>query len=192
MQDTNAPARARISPCPNTDVPARLVGLRGDESDLYRAHHRTLIAATRRMLRADEALIEDACQFAWVQFCRFQPDRGEPVFAWLRKVAYHEGLRLLRHDARYPRAVERVSTEEGMALVGLEPDETPGAVAIEDELEARRALRAVARLPERQREYVELRLAGHTYEEIVAITGRTYTNVNKHLTRAREALRAAA
>ena len=58
-------------------------------------------------------------------------------------------------------------------------------------MEARAALDALAQLPERQRRYLELLVAGYRYEEIVELTGATYTNVNKHLTRARARVREA-
>lgn len=49
---------------------------------------------------------------------------------------------------------------------------------IDDAIEARRALRRLAELPERQRQDVTLRVAGFSYTEIREITGgRTYTNV---------------
>ena len=63
---------------------------------------------------------------------------------------------------------------------------------IDDALEARRALRSLAALPERQRQDLSLRVAGFSYREIAQITGgRTYTNVNKHLAKARARIRLA-
>jgi len=58
---------------------------------------------------------------------------------------------------------------------------------------ARREARAQrpASLPERQRRHLTLLIAGYRYEEIVRLTGATYTNVNKHLTRARASIRGA-
>ena len=63
-------------------------------------------------------------------------------------------------------------------------------MTVEDQLEALEALRALARLPDRQRQDLALRVAGFSYREIAAMTGgRTYTNVNKHLVKARAAIR---
>jgi DNA-directed RNA polymerase specialized sigma24 family protein len=65
-------------------------------------------------------------------------------------------------------------------------------VTIEDQLEALEALRALAGLPDRQRQDLSLRVPGFSYREIAAMTdGRTYTNVNKHLVKARARIRRA-
>lgn len=69
-------------------------------------------------------------------------------------------------------------------------------VAARDSVEAahlaRDALRALAALPERQRRYLELRVAGFSYREIAGLTGSSYTSVNKQLTRARARVKLAA
>jgi len=45
----------------------------------------------------------------------------------------------------------------------------------------------LAGLPERQREYLSLLVAGFSYREIAELSGgRTLTNVNKHLAKARD------
>src|SRR5215217_4141800 len=63
---------------------------------------------------------------------------------------------------------------------------------LEDQLEALEALRALAGLSNSQRRDLSLRVAGFTYREIAAMTnGRTFTNVNKHLVKARAAIRRA-
>ena len=52
--------------------------------------------------------------------------------------------------------------------------------------DAREALRALATLPERQRTDLALKAAGYSYEEIRLLTpGRTFTNVNESLVKAR-------
>ena len=68
--------------------PARM--LRGDETQLYKDHSSALRAAVRHFVNADDAVIEDACSFAWLQLMRHQPDRGPTLFAWLRTVAVRE------------------------------------------------------------------------------------------------------
>ena len=63
-------------------------------------------------------------------------------------------------------------------------------MTVEDQLQALEALRALAALPDRQRQDLSLRVGGFSYREIAAMTdGRTYTNVNKHLVKARVAIR---
>jgi DNA-directed RNA polymerase specialized sigma24 family protein len=68
----------------------------------------------------------------------------------------------------------------------------PGRVTLDDAIEARRALRLLAGLPTRQREDLSLFIAGFTYAEIRELTGgRSYTNVDKHLKKARARVRLA-
>jgi DNA-directed RNA polymerase specialized sigma24 family protein len=110
--------------------------------------------------------------------------RRETVLAWLRVVAIHEAYRLCATQRNAH--LEDLDHSEGWdALI-------PARVTIDDTIEARRALRLLAELPERQREDFSLLVAGFTYAEIRDMTGgRTYTNVNKHLAKARARIRRA-
>ncbi len=156
---------------------------RGDEDDLYRRHHRKLQRAVARVVNAPHELIEDACQSAWTIMLRCQPERGV-IFAWLRVVAIHEAYRLC--GAQRDAHLEDLVHSEGWEAVIADRR------TIDDAIEARRALRRLAELPERQRQDLTLRVAGFSYTEIREITGgRTYTNVNKHLTKARARIRRA-
>ena len=67
--------------------------LRGDEATLFAAHHDALRRAVRHDVHGPDALIEDACQTAWMILLRAQPDRAT-VFAWLLAVATHEAWRM--------------------------------------------------------------------------------------------------
>jgi DNA-directed RNA polymerase specialized sigma24 family protein len=157
---------------------------RGNEDDLYRRHHCNLERAVARVVSAPREMIEDACQSAWTIMLRRQPDRTT-IFAWLRVVAIHEAYRLS--------AIERREVHlEDLAIEGDWETILAGRVTVEDQLEALEALRAIAALPDAQRRDLTLRVAGFTYREIAAMTGgRTYTNVNKHLVKARTAIRRA-
>lgn len=169
----------------------RLVALRGDEADLYTRHHRALRRAVAGRVRMSADLVEEACQQAWLILLRRQPDRGATLFAWLVTVAIHEGYRLsaidrrdLSLDAPAPAADEWVPGHQGHRIVDRD--------VVDESLEARRALRALAALTGRQRQYAVLRVAGLSYREIAAREGVTYTNVNKHLTKASRRLKDAA
>jgi DNA-directed RNA polymerase specialized sigma24 family protein len=83
-------------------MPTTIVA-RGDEAELYLLHHDRLVRAVARTVNAPAALVEDACQTAWLILLRRQPDR-DTVFGWLRTVAVHEAYRLSR-DERRARAV---------------------------------------------------------------------------------------
>jgi len=112
---------------------------------------------------------EDACQIAWVILLRRQPDRGPMLFGWLRTVAIHEAYRLSRAERRDIRLEDLGDRGAWDELLG-------GRAALEDVVEARRALRVLAGLPERQHEYVSLLVAGFRYREIGELAGgRTMT-----------------
>lgn len=156
---------------------------RGDEDRLYRQHHRELQRVVARAVRAPRELIEDACQTAWANLLRTQPDRYA-IFAWLRVVAIHEAYRLAAIDRR-ARHLKRLNIDEHdwQELIA-EPRTLDEAVA------ALEALRTLASLPERQRSDLTLKVAGYSYEEIRVLTpGRTFTNVSKSLVKARGTIR---
>ena len=157
------------------DVP-RLRLLRGDEAQLFRTYEVALHCAVRAKVQAPESLIEDACSFAWLQFLRCQPDRAT-AFPWLRLVAVRECWRLSRRERRDAHLEE---------LPGFQP---PAPDTVESGVEARRALHTLASLPGRQRRYLTLLVSGHSYDEITRHCDVTYTNVNKHLARARRTIR---
>jgi DNA-directed RNA polymerase specialized sigma24 family protein len=158
---------------------------RGDEDDLDRRDHRDLKRAVAHAVNASGELIEDACQTAWTILLRNQPDRYA-IFAWLRVVAIHEAYRLSaieRRDAH----LERLANEDGDWH-----ETTADPRSLDAAVEAREALRVVASLPQRQRDDLALLVAGYSYREIAEITGgRTYTNVNKALVKARARIRLA-
>lgn len=168
-----------------------LVALRGDEADLYTRHHAALRRGVARTVNASPELIEDACQAAWTILLRAQPDRSTTLLAWLRTVAVHEAYRLLRRD-RATVSLDGLTSADRDIGDGP-PDDWLSALAenrLDEQLEARRALVALASLPARQRQYVTWKVAGHSYREIAELAGgATYTNVNKHLARGRRRLR---
>jgi len=114
---------------------------------------------------------------------RSQPQRPT-IFAWLRVVAIHEAYRLSateRRDARLEHLTDDSGNWEALFA---------DCRSLDAALEAREALRALAALPARQRDDLSLLIAGYSYSEIAEITGgRTRTNVNKALVKARQRLR---
>jgi DNA-directed RNA polymerase specialized sigma24 family protein len=164
-------------------MPSTTVG-RGDEAELYLRHHDRLVQAVGRVVNAPAALVEDACQTAWLVLLRRQPDRGPTLFGWLRTVAVHEAYRLSRVDRRHAQLEDLVEGGEWEAFVG-------GGPSLEDAIEARRALAVLAALPHVQREDLALVVAGFGYAEIARLGAhcRSTNNVNKHLVKARERIR---
>ena len=160
-------------------------GPHGDEEEIYRRHHRELRRAVNHAVNAEPELIEDACQTAWTILLRRQPDR-DTIFGWLRTVAIREAYRLSAVDRRDAR-LEHLCPEGGDWQ-----DITADPRSLDDVLDALEALRAVASLPERQRNDLALKIAGYSYAEIRELTpGRTATNVNKALEKARARIRLA-
>jgi RNA polymerase sigma factor (sigma-70 family) len=166
---------------------------RGDEPELFRRHHERLLRLVARDTCAPPALAEDACAFAWLQLLRHQPER-ERIVGWLRVVARHEALRLLRQQwgTRPLEVPTRAHWDEQTGEPLTLAERIPAPVDTELAVEAREALRALAGLRWRRRRALELKLAGYSYREITKILGVTYTNVNRHLTEARAELREAA
>jgi RNA polymerase sigma factor (sigma-70 family) len=156
--------------------------LRGDEDELYRRHHHDLRRVVTHAVNAPRELIDDACQNAWTIMLRTQPDRTS-IFGWLYVVATREAFRLCERERRH------------LHLESMLPDGSWDAViadafSIDDILEAREALSILASLPERQRADLSLLVAGFSYREIAQMTGgRTHTNVNKHIAKARARVR---
>ena len=153
--------------------------LQGDEAALYAELQPKLMRLLRGRVRAREQTLEDACSTAWVQLIRYQPERGESLLGWLYVVACREAYRLLELDARVP------SFEPAVLVALAGADERAGelrAVALE-------ALEALGALPERQRRLLAAKAAGHSYVELVELERSSYSAVNRHLTRARNAVR---
>lgn len=161
--------------------------LHGDEALLFERLHPRLLRFLRRQIAASDALIDDAVSHAWVQLLRCQPHR-ESVYGWLCKVAIHEAYRLSqreRRDIRLDGFTAGADDETLEPATALTLEETS-----EQRATAREALTVLAGLPIRQRRFLALKAGGHSYDEICAQTGASYTNVNKHLTRARDNIRA--
>lgn len=164
--------------------------LRGDEADLFAEHHDGLLRSVKRAVNAPEAMIEDACQFAWTQLIRTQPERGPRLFGWLRTVAIHEAYRLSWSQRRDTALEDLAARQENGGSIRDEWEALiEGSVDLDSQLEAKRGLSILASLPERESRYLTLFVAGYRYQEIARLTGATYTNVNKHLTRARARVR---
>ncbi len=71
-----------------------LLRLRGDEPELYLEYNAMLIRRVRWALNASPEDIDDACEFAWVQFLRRQPDRDRLWRSWLFETAKRQAWRL--------------------------------------------------------------------------------------------------
>jgi RNA polymerase sigma factor (sigma-70 family) len=136
-------------------------------------------------VRAPEAVVEDACQFAWSRLVHHAGRvRSETALAWLAKTAVHEALKLVRRDRR------DLSLE-------LASEETPGivmniAVPGPDEVfEQRERLASIHELPQRQQRMLWMQGLGLSYADIADTTGCSSRTVERQLHRAKRALKAA-
>jgi RNA polymerase sigma factor (sigma-70 family) len=152
----------------------RAPALRGDEAQLFAAHHAALRGRVARHAGTRASNIDDACSFAWLQLLRWQPERGKTL-EWLTTVAIREARRLEHADRR-------------LALLEAAGELHTQSNVLTHE-QAREALEVVAVLPECQRLAFALHVAGLTYSEIAAATGRSVRSIDRHLRLARRAVR---
>jgi RNA polymerase sigma factor (sigma-70 family) len=163
------------------DPPIRF---RGDEPELYLAYNHVLNGLIRRDVGAAPEDIEDACQFAWIQFFRYQPDRERNWRAWLYRTAQREAWRLT--------AVRR-------SEVPIEPDYGPRARSaaeepadprdrLEERVEFLAAMQELSQLSIRTQQTVLVRSQVHKQRDVAEILGVHVSRVNYLLRTASEKL----
>jgi RNA polymerase sigma factor (sigma-70 family) len=151
---------------------------------LYADHAVRVRRLVRLSVTASDAVIEDACQVAWMRLvlhrarvCR------DGALSWVVRVATNEARRQARRAGR-DLSLEQVTEDRGDAVA------TPELM---DELaERRERLARIATLPERQQRVVWLQGLGFSYAEMAGRTGDSRRTVERQLTRARGALARAA
>ncbi|MDQ6779286.1 MAG: sigma-70 family RNA polymerase sigma factor [Actinomycetota bacterium] len=150
-----------------------------DVDELYRLLAPRLRQIVRANVRANETVIEDACQVAWSQLLRYSEQvRRDTVLSWLATTAVREALKQLRRDRR------EVSLDAELERSGELPGAS-GAPGPAEVVELRDRLGEVRRLPERQQRLVWMHAAGLTYVEIADRTGDTLRTVERQLLRAK-------
>jgi RNA polymerase sigma factor (sigma-70 family) len=156
--------------------------------DLFRALYPGLFGLTYRLL-GDQLETEDTLQEAFVKLARdpvlARPD--DEVAAWLRRVCLNLAANRLRGRRRARARLERVGRLEQAQLHGDAASPAQVVLRREQRAEVRRAL---ARLPDRQRDCLLLRHSGHSYAEIAASLGIAVGSVGVILARAERAFRA--
>ncbi len=163
--------------------PASATGA-GDVGELYGLLARRLEQVVRIDIRAPDALIEDACQIAWIRLLRHRDQVGrETVMSWLVRTAVHEAFKLLRRDRR--ELSLEAAAEEAMPVVRSH-QATPLEL-----VERGERLAELRRLPERQQRAVWLHAFGLDYSEIALHEGCTTRTVERQLIRARQSIRGA-
>ena len=136
--------------------------------------HGAHVLATARRYSGSLEDAEDAYQRGLeILLLKAPTTREEELLPWLKTVVKHEAFAIRRQRER-----ASPSTSDG------EPAEPPGAeAATHDEAERRDRLRvgaeAMRRLKPQELRCLVLKAEGYSYREICAITGFTYTNVNR-------------
>jgi RNA polymerase sigma factor (sigma-70 family) len=155
-----------------------------DVAALYPSLSRRLERSVRHDVDAPDAVIEDACQVAWIRLIR-HAERVQPaaVFAWLAHTARNEARRQLRR-CRHEVSLEAI-VESGAAPSMLRPHARGS-----DQLADRERLLIVRQLPVRQQRITWLRAVGLSYAEIGRRTGDSGRTVERQLILARARLRA--
>jgi len=117
----------------------------------------------------DGELARDVVQDTFLKLCRAERTAVEGrLAAWLYTVTRHRAIDVCRKEAR-------MTTTEHTTLAGEQPE----AAALAERQEAiSRALAQVERLPEKQREVIQLKFqAGLSYAQIAEVTGLTVSYV---------------
>jgi RNA polymerase sigma factor (sigma-70 family) len=155
-----------------------------DLGELYRSLATRLERIVRRDVRAPEAVIEDACQFAWSGLLKHREGvRPEAALSWLVTTAVREALRLIRRDDR-ELSLEAAVELAGDAVVGAR---LPGP---EERFEQLERLDTIGALPVRQQRLLWLQGFGLSYSEMARHEGCTTRTVERQLLRAKGSLRA--
>lgn len=149
------------------------------------ARHEASLVAYAARLTGDAHRARDVVQETFLRLCSEEPARVDGhVGPWLFAVCRRLALDHLRKERRMtPTAETLLDARAGRA--------TDPAATAETRDSASAALRALATLPENQREVLELRLRhGMSYASIAEVTGHTVTNVGFLLHVGMKALRA--
>ncbi len=146
--------------------------------ELYRDLSERLEQIVRFDVRAPEAVVEEACQFAWGRLIDHRHRvRRESALSWLARTAVREALKLRARNGRYV-SLDCQQAAEFPTLAG--PDEL---------FERRERLASIGRLPARQQQMLWLHALGLTYTEIGRHTGCTTRTVERQLMKAKRTLR---
>jgi RNA polymerase sigma factor (sigma-70 family) len=146
--------------------------------------------ARRYSLCADDA--DDALQRA-VEILLTKAPAIEPtgLLAWMRVVTRREALAVRRSRERLLGSPQvRRSGGESDPLDQVRSERPGPADAVERRERAARAASVLAILKPQERRAIALQAEGYTYAEIQALTGWTYTKVNRALAEGRARLRA--
>ena len=152
-------------------------GQMAEVAELYNTLSGRLERIVRGRVHGSDALIEDACQFAWSRLVHHGDRvRRDTALGWLAKTAFHEAFRLSRRQSR---ELPLEGEIERSAMVQSGPAEL---------IDQRQALAAIGGLPLRQQRILWLRGLGLSYGEMALHEACTRRTVERQLMRARRSL----
>jgi RNA polymerase sigma factor (sigma-70 family) len=160
--------------------------------EIYSDHRTHLLRiAERNSLNRDDA--EESLQEAIIAFIRFyDPGRGAHPLAWLTLVLKRKCWERTRREHLDYRAGQEVEAgDDGPgSMVELIPDSTHGPEVLAELRDDFAQLAGhVAQLKRDERRALSLVAEGYSYQEIIEITGWTYTKVNRCVAEGRARLR---
>ena len=152
-----------------------------DVAELYPALARRLEQIVRLDVQAPEAVIEDACQFAWTCLINHAGCvKRDAALSWLATTAVREAVRMARRERR--ELSLDAAGEVGIPCVTRAPG--PDELA-----ECGARLDLIRWLPERQQRILWLHALGFSYREIAHHTDCTTRTVERQLLRAKRTVR---
>jgi RNA polymerase sigma factor (sigma-70 family) len=155
------------------------LGQIGEVAELYARSAGLVRGQVCSEVTAPDAVIDDACQFAWIRLLHHRHRVGrDRAVSWLIATALHEVFKLVRRDG-HDLSLEQLMEETGdlrLNRTAPAPDEAVGA---------RLRLELLRELPERQERLVWLQGLGFDYPEMAAETDMTVRTVERQLMKAR-------
>ena len=146
------------------------------------ARHGTQILATARRYAATPEDAEDACQRGLEILLTKAPSTSEEeLIPWLKTVVKHEAFALRRQRERHSPVTDDGELRDRPAVAGVTHEQAERLERL------RQGAEALGHLKPHEIRALVLKAEGFSYREICAMTGWSYTKVNRLLTEGRRA-----
>jgi RNA polymerase sigma factor (sigma-70 family) len=155
--------------------------------ELLASHGRSFLRTARRhSLCADDA--EDAfAQAVEILLTKGPLDQPDRLAAWMHVVTKHEAIAVRRARERLLGGVPSGACASEPDPLDALPDERPGPGELAERRErVAHSATALASLKPQERRALALKAVGYSYAEIQALTGWTYTKVNRCMAEGRK------
>lgn len=159
------------------------LGQIGEVAELYARSAGLVRGQVCSEVTASDAVIDDACQFAWIRLLHHRHRVGrDRAVSWVITTALHEVFKLVRRDS-HDLSLEELMEDTGdlrLNRVAPAPEEAVGA---------RLRLELLHELSERQERLIWLHGLGFSYPEMATEADVTVRTVERQLMKARRNLR---